>query len=66
MKNKKFRLTKDIKEHHYLYKKGYEGDMDYPNWYDGKTGKVGISVPFYGYIWVKKEDYVVINTNPNE
>ncbi len=66
MKNKKFRLTKDIKESNYLYKKGYEDDIDYPNWYDKKTGKIGISVPFYGYIWIEKEDYVVINTNPNE
>ena len=63
MKGKKFRLTKDIKESNYLYKKGYEGDMEYPNWYDKNSGKLGISVPHYGYIWVEIEDYIVITTN---
>tara|TARA_R100000700_G_C3043291_1_gene66208 strand:+ start:230 stop:430 length:201 start_codon:yes stop_codon:yes gene_type:complete len=66
MRDKKFRLVKDIKESNILYKKGYEDDLDYPNYYNSKTGRLGISTPHYGYVWAKREDYIVINTNKEE
>ena len=59
MRDKKFRLVKDIKESNILYKKGYEDDLDYPNYYNSKTGRLGISTPDRDWETVLNFKYLV-------
>ena len=66
MRKKRFRLLREIRGERRVFEKGYEDAIDYPHWYDKEYDLLGLNDDFSGYIWVKPEDYIVINTNREE